>query len=120
MIRDVILIASLLAVTGILFLALRLSGNGKEAEGPCAVVTIGGEEVGRYPLSEPGAFVLNGGTNTLIIQDSVSWMEKANCPDKVCMAMGKIHRNGDFIACLPNQILVVIEGGERPGVDARS
>ncbi len=119
-IRDVILIASLLAVTGMLFLALRLSGSGKEADGPCAVVTVGGDEVGRYPLNKPGTFVLNGGTNTLVVRDGVAYMEEAKCPDKICMAMGKISRNGEFIACLPNQLLVVIEDGESSGVDARS
>ncbi len=119
-IRDVILIAALLAVTGVLFLVLRASGSGKEIEGPCAVVTIGGEEVGRFPLSEPGTFILNGGTNTLVVQDGVAYMEEAKCPDKICMAMGKISRNGEFIACLPNQLLVVIEDGESSGVDARS
>ena len=119
MIRDLILIAVLLAVTGVLFLILR-TGSGKNADGPCAVVTVGGEEVGRYKLSEPGTFVLNGGTNTLIVRDGVAWMEEAQCPDKICMAMGEISRNGEFIACLPNQLLVVIEGGESSQVDARS
>ena len=119
MIRDLILIAVLLAVTGVLFLILR-GGSGKNADGPCAVVTIGGEEIGRYPLNEPGIFVLNGGTNTLVVRDGVAWMEEAKCPDKICMAMGKISRNGEFIACLPNQLLVVIEGGESSQVDARS
>lgn len=119
-IRDVILIVSLLVVTGMLFLALRLSDSGKQSEGPCAVVTVGGEEVGRFPLSQPGTFVLNGGTNTLVVRDGVAYMEEAKCPDKICMMMGKISRNGEFIACLPNQLLVVIEDGESSGVDARS
>ena len=29
------------------------------------------------------------------------------------MGMGKISRNGEFIACLPNRLIVVVEGGEQ-------
>ena len=45
-------------------------------------------------------------------------MSEADCPDKVCMGMGKISRNGEFIACLPNRLLVVVEGAaEQSPVD---
>jgi hypothetical protein len=36
------------------------------------------------------------------------------------MGMGKISKNGEFIACLPNQVIIVVEGGEESPVDGRS
>ena len=33
------------------------------------------------------------------------------------MGMGRISRNGEFIACLPNRLIVVVEGGEPALVD---
>ena len=78
--------------------------------GAQAVVTVEGREIGRYPLKKNGTFPLNGGTNILVVENGEAWVSEANCPDKVCMGMGKISRNGEFIACLPNRLLVVVEG----------
>ena len=103
---DLILIAALLALAGILFLAL----NHGRQEGGVAVVRVDGVEVERHSLSLNGTFPLNGGTNILVVENGEAWVSEANCPDKVCMGMGKISRNGEFIACLPNRLLVVVEG----------
>ena len=67
-------------------------------------------EARSYPLKRSGTFPLNGGTNILVIENGEAWVSEADCPDKVCMGMGKISRNGEFIACLPNRLLVVVEG----------
>ncbi|MCR5090747.1 MAG: NusG domain II-containing protein, partial [Oscillospiraceae bacterium] len=88
--------------------------------GAVAVVSVDGKEVGRYPLSKNGVFTLNGGSNTLVVEDGEAWVSEANCPDKVCKGMGKISRNGEFIACLPNRLLVVVEGGEQALTDAKT
>ena len=77
-----------------------------------------GDEI--YPLNKDGVFSLNGGTNTLVIENGEAWVSEANCPDKVCMGMGKISKNGEFIACLPNQVIIVVEGGEESPVDGRT
>ena len=83
-------------------------------------MTVDGVEVGRYPLSKSGTFPLNGGTNILVVENGEAWVTEANCPDKICMAMGKISRNGEFIACLPNRLLIVVEGGEKSSVDGKT
>ena len=86
----------------------KATGTGAEA-----VVTVDGLEIGRYPLKTNGTFPLNGGSNILVVENGEAWVSEANCPDKVCMGMGKISRNGEFIACLPNRLIVVVEGGEQ-------
>ena len=103
---DLVLIAALLMLSGILYLAL----NHGRQEGGQVVVRVDGVEVERHSLALNGTFPLNGGTNILVVENGEAWVSEANCPDKVCMGMGKISRNGEFIACLPNRLLVVVEG----------
>ena len=115
-IRDLVLVGVLLIAA---VLALFLLRNRQEKEtGNNAVVTVrtaDGEAI--YPLNKDGVFSLNGGTNTLVIENGEAWVSEADCPDKICMGMGKISKNGEFIACLPNQVIIVVEGGEESPVD---
>ena len=108
--RDLIIVAVLLAVVLALFFVMRSVQARSTGSGARAVVTVDGQEVGRYPLKKSGTFPLNGGTNILVVENGEAWVSEADCPDKVCMGMGKISRNGEFIACLPNRLLIVIEG----------
>ena len=108
--RDLILVAVLLVAALALFFGLRSRQARDTGTGAQAVVTVEGREIGRYPLKKSGTFPLNGGTNILVVENGEAWVSEANCPDKVCMGMGKISRNGEFIACLPNRLLVVVEG----------
>ena len=45
-------------------------------------------------------------------------MEKADCPDQVCVRHSAISRNGESIICLPHEVVVSIEDGESSGADA--
>ena len=110
---DLILIAALLLLAGILFLAL----NHGRQEGGVVVVRVNGTEVERHSLSLSGTFPLNGGSNILVIENGYAWLSDANCPDQLCVKMGKIHYTGQVITCLPNRLTVTVEGGESDGVD---
>ena len=116
---DLLLIGCVLIVAAVLLLVFVLNRRGEAdpAGGACAVVLIDGEEAARYPLSKNGSFPLNGGTNTLVIENGYAWMTDSECPDKICEHMGKIHMNGQLIVCLPNGVIVTVEGGEDSGVD---
>jgi hypothetical protein len=39
------------------------------------------------------------------------------CPNQNCLAAGAIHRHGQWIACLPNRVMVRVESGAREGQD---
>ena len=110
---DLILIAALLALSGILYLAL----NHGRQEGGQVVVRVDGVEVERHSLSLNGTFPLNGGSNILVIRDGQAWLSEANCPDLLCVKQGRIHYTGQVITCLPNRVTVTVEGGESDGVD---
>lgn len=111
--RDLILVGIVLLAALLLFFMVRNNQEKATGGGAEAVVTVDGLEIGRYPLKTNGTFPLNGGSNILVVENGEAWVSVANCPDKVCMGMGKISRNGEFIACLPNRLIVVVEGGEQ-------
>ena len=108
--RDLIIVGILLLAALAVFFLMRSRQERDTGAGALAVVTVDGREIGRYPLNKSGTFPLNGGTNILVVENGEAWVSEADCPDKVCMGMGKISRNGEFIACLPNRLLIVVEG----------
>lgn len=109
---DVCLIGLLLLIALVLLLVFFL----RSVSGAWAVVRVNGEEVARYPLSENGTYPLNGGSNTLVIQDEQAWLCDANCPDKLCVKQGRISYSGQCITCLPNRLTVTLEGAKE-GID---
>ncbi len=110
---DLIVIAALLLLAGILYLVLNIGRQ----EGGVAVVRVDGVETERHSLKVDGTFPLNGGSNILVISDGQAWLSEANCPDLLCVRQGKIHYTGQVITCLPNRLTVTVEGGESNGVD---
>jgi hypothetical protein len=39
------------------------------------------------------------------------------CPNQSCIAAGAVHRNGQWIACLPNRVMVRVDAGAPEGRD---
>lgn len=83
-----------------------------------AVVYVNGEQTASYLLAEETDVNING-TNRLVIQDGKAKMQEANCPDKLCVKQHAISRGGESITCLPNRIVVMIEGTKEDSVDAQ-
>lgn len=111
---DILLIAGLLLLSGLLYLFLRPG-----AEGVWAVVTVDGQETARYALSEDRTVTLGGeGYNVLQIAGGSAAVIDANCGDRTCVRTGTISRTGESIICLPHRLTVRIEGGGEPDFDA--
>ena len=114
---DLRLIAALLLMGLILFtLTLRA-----RPEGRCAVLRVNGQEVARLPLTENQRYPIeidNVLINMLCIKDGAVRMEKAYCPDHLCIRRGAIRHAGDSIVCLPNRVVVVISGEDALDLDA--
>lgn len=114
--RDLLLAAGLLLLAGILYLFLRPGGDGA-----WAVVTVDGEETGRYVLSKDQTVTIGDADyNVLVISHGAAEITSANCGDHTCVRMGKISREGEVIVCLPHRLTVRIEGGEMPPFDAEA
>ncbi|MBO5109103.1 MAG: NusG domain II-containing protein [Clostridia bacterium] len=117
---DVILVSVLLAVSLIALGLFFLMGE----EGSYVVVTVGGEEYCRLPLSQNAEIRIpshEGGYNLLIIEDGRAYVREASCPDGICAAHRPISRTGESILCKPNQVAIWVEGGaESDGLDVIS
>jgi hypothetical protein len=110
---DIIVIAAILLLSLALLLIHVL---GKE-EGSVAVVRVNDTVVGTYPLAKDGTFVLNGGTNVLVIEDGTARLIESQCPDHTCELTGRVKYVGQTIVCLPNHLSVTISGNTANGVD---
>lgn len=58
------------------------------------------------------------GETTVEIHDGSAFITSSDCNNKICIQMGHIHKNGQSIACLPNRILITIEGEDNSDIDA--
>ncbi len=107
---DLLLIAALLLVSGVLLLwRYRSRAGGNEA-----AVYVDGRLEGSYPLDRDARISVGGGHNLLLIENGAADMIEADCPDRICVDMHPIRYVGETIICLPNRVLVQIEGpGER-------
>ena len=105
LIRDIGIVAAILLVcaAALLFISDRESGQ-------WAVVHVDTVEVARYDLNVDAVYELNGGTNVLVIEDHKASITEADCPDKLCIHQGQIWGAGQMIVCLPNKLMVTIEG----------
>lgn len=111
--NDIILIAALLVISLVVLLVVNLTKD----EGAYAEVAINGDVVGKYSLDVDGVYSLNGGTNTLTIENGVAYMSYSNCPDHVCENIGKVKYVGETITCLPNRITITIVGKSDDSID---
>lgn len=94
-----------------------------KSAGAQAVLTRSGEELGRYALDTPTRVPVegaNGFSLTLVIEDGTAHVEDSTCPDLICQHHAPISKTGEAIICLPGQVSVTVEGGERLGQDAIS
>ena len=80
------------------------------------LVTVKGEDFGAYRLNEDQTVDIDG-TNTLVIKDGAVRIEKADCPDQVCVYHRGISRNGESIICLPNRVVVSVRSSEDSELD---
>lgn len=110
---DIIVIVSIL----LLSLAILLAAQLTRTEGAYAEVSVNGNVVGKYSLLVDGVYSLNGGTNTLIIENGVAYMSYSHCPDHTCENVGKIKYVGQTITCLPNRLTITIVGTSDDFVD---
>ena len=110
---DIIVVASLLIISLLILLLVSLA----KEEGTYVEVTVDGSMAGKYSLAIDGIYSLNGGTNTLVIQNGEAYMSDSNCPDHICENTGKIRHVGQTIICLPNRITVTVIGDSNDAVD---
>lgn len=107
--NDIILIITLLILSGALMLILTVS----QKRGSVVVVSVDGKDIASFSLNEDTRYVISGyhdGENVLVVKDGEAYLESASCPDKLCVHMGKISKAGQSIICLPHKVVIEIRG----------
>ncbi len=106
--RDAILIVGVLAFAILVFIFMHTVAS---KDGDLVRITVDGAVYGEYALEQDQQIkVKQDGTVTNIveIEDGVVHMEKATCPDALCITQGKIRRANESLICLPNKVVVEI------------
>jgi hypothetical protein len=65
-----------------------------------------------FPLDADETVAVPGplGDTVVRVRAGRAWVESSPCNNQTCVAGGHIHRPGQWAACLPNNIFLMIEG----------
>jgi len=76
------------------------------------IVIISNSREWTFPLDATGSVDVPGplGTTKVVFGGGMVHIDFSPCPTESCVAMGGISRVGQWLACLPNQVLVRIKG----------
>lgn len=114
---DIILFIALIVIglAASAVLALHQGEGGADAK---VVIKSGGSVYATYPLSDERSLRVpaqNGAYNVVEISGGSVSVTEASCKNQVCVRHGSISRTGESIVCLPNRLVVSIEGGNGEG-----
>ncbi len=101
------LIIALAAIGG--FSVLAYTGG----SGPGQVVIEASGARWIYPLTEDRTVSAPGplGDTIVVVSGGKAFVKDSPCPDKLCVLAGAISKPGQWVACLPNRVMVSIRGG---------
>ena len=104
---DRLVVVLLLLLCGLLLVWLRPGPPGRRL-----LVERDGVVIYTAPLDLERTVELTGrlGITRLAIGQGSVCIEDSACPRKVCIGMGRIERAGELLACVPNGLLVRIDG----------
>ena len=108
---DIVLFIVLLAFGfAMLFFTIRAASS----PGEQVVINVDGTEYGRYPLDRDRVIEIQNGDrlNIVTIKDGGVPMSYSTCKNQICVHEGEVTAPGQLIVCLPNYVIVEIEGGE--------
>ena len=98
--------------------------GGEQTEGEVtAVISLSGQEVARIDLSrltEPLDYPVEGADYPLtfrLTKQGAAVLESV-CPGQDCLHTGTVSAAGESIVCLPNRLILRLEGAQHGGVDA--
>ena len=135
---DIILFI-VLVVIGIAASAILSMSHADAGAGAKVVIESGGSLYARYPLSEDRVVVVPAPKqssvdapaadpdspasgqydyyNVVEIRDGTVSVTEASCKNQVCVKHSAISKTGESIVCLPNRLVVSIEGNGGDGYD---
>jgi hypothetical protein len=71
-------------------------------------------------LREDATFEIPGplGTTVVAVEDGAARIVSSPCPHDVCVGMGAVDAPGQAVVCVPNRVVVTVDGGGDPPADA--
>lgn len=87
----------------------------ERTQGDRALVSVGRHSASTISLGDDGDFPVDGilGESLLRVRDGRIRFLDSPCPGRYCVHTGWISRTGQVAACLPNGVVVEVEGGVR-------
>ena len=69
----------------------------------------------QFPLETTETLAVSGplGTTKIAIKDGLARIVDSPCENKTCIIQGAVHKPGQFVACLPNAVIVTVEGSNK-------
>jgi hypothetical protein len=114
---DMVLIGVLVALAIASFLVIpgKIAARGAEIE-----IRAGERVAGRYSLDTDRTVEVEGplGKTVVEIRNGHARIVASPCPHKLCTRMGQVGRDGGFVACVPNRVVVCIAKQPANGLDA--
>lgn len=113
---DIVIIISSL-VLSVLILTFSLNNHSPKD----CVVEVNGKEIARYSLEqiqgEKTVEIDNEfGKNVIVIDNNGAKITQSSCPDGLEIKSGKITKSGQSLICLPNRLVVRLEGKDKSRV----
>lgn len=114
--RDFLLISCIVIVMFLLILIIKMTSE----RGVEVVIYQNKKEYQRLSIYQDRKIKIKVGTgyNIVNIQDGEVWISDASCPDQICVQHRKISNSGEVIVCLPNKIVVEVQGKKINNVDS--
>lgn len=126
-----VMLAGLIVVAAIVLAAIQLGAGQADRQrsgaGNSVIVEVYGNRIHAIPFSQisgSSALRIQMGDGREVMLEIVETgkvrVTESTCPDKVCARTGWISRPGQSIVCLPNKVVVRIEGSDirnDPGQD---
>lgn len=110
---DWILVVCIALFSGLIWLLCCLDKKQRMQDtGAQVVITIDGAEYQRASLTEEVHLYVPtaDGDSEVVISGGSCYMERAHCPDQICVRHKPVMAAGESIICLPYKIVVSIEG----------
>lgn len=87
--------------------------------GEFVIIEANGIEEYRLPLTTAKQITVNGpiGKTIIEIDHHMARVIYSDCPAKICVKTGTIHRAGEMIVCAPNKVVVRIVGKNNNSFD---
>lgn len=108
---DIIILAAVICAAVSVLLLINIFSS----SGSTAVVEVNGVVAAELSLDEDTVYdVETDGivTNTVVIKNGCVSVINANCPDKICQNHKPVSKTGESIVCLPNRVIVTVQGGD--------